>query len=137
MSEPHTPTEVQNVVVQWFQIARGVAQGQLTPEEGVAGLQALIELYPEDRDWLQEEVETIWRQFGLDVVDYIQTGQGTYWEKVRRIVTALIDERLEHSRALALLEQLDAQHPEFHDNTTRLIEGIGTSPLRRLLDMDV
>ncbi len=136
MDEIQLAIETQDVAVQWFQIAKGVAQGQLTPEEGIAGLQALAEAYPADHDWLQEEIETIWRQFGLDVAERIREAQTGYWEKIRQIVMALLDERLDHARALELLSLISAQHPEHAAQTARLVQGIQDSPLRHYLEID-
>jgi len=136
MDEIQLSIETQDVAVQWFQIAKGVAQGQLTPEEGIAGLHALAEAYPTDRDWLQEEIETIWRQFGLDVAEHVRAGYGSYWEKIRQVVTALLDERLDHARALELLALIDAQHPEHTAQTAHLVKGIRESPLRHYLEKD-
>lgn len=126
-----------SVAMQWFQIAKGVAQGQLTPEEGVAALHALAMSFPDDRDWLQEEIETIRWQFGLDVAEAIQEGRGSYWEKIRLILTALLDERLDHARALHLLSLVAEQHPDQAEQTARLIEGLDNSPLRHLLDAEL
>ena len=137
MSETELPTDVQEITFQWLQIANGVAKGRLAPEEGVTMLKRLAkEAHPEDREWLQDEIETIRRQFGLDVAEQIQDGQGDYWDKLRMVIEALLDERLDHERALALLGAIDAQHPEQTEQTTKLIAGIADSPLRRLLRSD-
>jgi thioesterase domain-containing protein len=136
MAEAENQTEVREVVFEWLQIASGVAQGLLAPEEGVAMLQALAEAHPADRDWLQEEVGTIRHQFGLDIADLIRNGESSYWDKLRLVIKALLDERMDHELALALLRTIDAQHPEHAEQTAALINGIENSPLRRLLDMD-
>lgn len=137
MAETELPTDVQEITFQWLQIANGVAKGRLAPEEGVTMLKRLAEeAHPEDREWLQDEIETIRRQFGLDVAEQIQDGQGDYWDKLRLVIEALLDERLDHERALALLGAIDAQHPEQTEQTTKLIAGIADSPLRRLLRSD-
>lgn len=136
MAEAETPTDVEEVTFQWIQIANAVAQGRLTPEEGVAGLQALAEQYPADRDWLQDEIETIRQQFALDVADSIRDSQSSYWDKLGAVMQALLDERLDHKRALELLGIIDADHPEHSGQTAKLIDGIADSPLRRYLEMD-
>jgi hypothetical protein len=136
MAEAETPTEVAEVTFQWMQIANAVAQGRLTPEEGITGLQALADAHPADRSWLEDEIETIWRQFGLDVARRIRSGQGNYWDKLRSVLDALLGDRLEHDRALELLMAIDAQHPEHTQQTGKLIRGIADSPLRRLLRAD-
>ncbi len=128
--------EVQKAAFEWLQIASGVAQGLLAPEEGVSGLQALAEAFPADRDWLQEEIETIRRQFGLDVAARICDGQDSYWAKVRSLVDALLDDRMDYDRALTLLRTIDAQHPEHAEQTATLIDGIENSPLYQCLMMD-
>lgn len=133
MAEAKTQTDVQEVAFEWLQIASGVAQGLLAPEEGVVGLQALAEAYPADRDWLQEEAETIQRQFGLDVAERIHNGEGSYWAKLRLVILALLDERMDHERALTLLRTIDVQHPEHAEETARLIDGIENSPLYQYL----
>jgi hypothetical protein len=136
MAKAEVPADVQEITFQWMQIASGVAQGRLAPEQGVTMLQALAEDHPDDREWLQEEIETIRRQFGLDIAENISDGQGDYWEKLRLVIEALLDERLDHERALALLQTIDTQHPEHTAETSRLLEGIADSPLRRLLKSD-
>jgi hypothetical protein len=136
MAEAELPVDVQEITFQWMQIASGVAQGRLAPEQGVTLLQALAEAHPEDREWLQDEIETIRRQFGLDVAERISAGRGAYWEKLRLVIEALLDERLDHERALALLQAIDAQHPEHTAETSKLLDGIADSPLRQLLKRD-
>ncbi len=136
MAEAETPTDVQEVAFKWMQIANAVAQGRLTPEDGVNRLEALAEENPEDRDWLRDEIETIRQQFGLDVADSIRSGEGSYWDKLGSVMQALLDERLDHERALELLRLIDADHPEYAEQTAKLIDGIADSPLRRYLDMD-
>ncbi len=137
MSETELPTDVQEITFQWLQIANGVAKGRLAPEEGVALLETLAaEALPEDREWLQDEIETIRRQFGLDVAEQIRAGEGDYWEQLRLVLEALLDERLDHERALDLLGAIDAQHPEQAEQTAKLIAGIADSPLRKLLSPD-
>jgi hypothetical protein len=128
--------DVEQVTVQWLQIANGVARGRLAPEEGAARLAALAEAHPEDREWLEDEVEMIRRYFALDVAERIHNGEGSYWDKLRQVVDALLDERLDHNRALELLTLIDAQHPEQTEETFKLISGIQESPLRRMLDTD-
>jgi hypothetical protein len=128
--------DVEQVTVQWLRIANGVARGRLTPEEGAARLEALAEAHPEDREWLEDEVEMIRRYFALDVAESIRGGEGSYWDKLRQVIDALLDERLDHDRALELLTLIDNQHPEQTEETFRLISGIQESPLRRLLDRD-
>jgi len=137
MSETELPTDVQEITFQWLQIANGVAKGRLAPEEGVAMLRRLAEeALPEDREWLQDEIDTIRRQFGLDVTEQVGEGRGDYWEKLHLVLEALLDERLDHERALALLGAIDAQHPEQTEQTAKLIAGIADSPLRKLLNSD-
>ena len=136
MAGEKTQTEAQEVTFEWIQIASGVAQGLLDPEEGAAMLQALAEAHPADYEWLQEEVETIRRQFGLDIVDYVHHSQGSYWDKLRSVIMGLLDERLDHVHALALLREIDAQHPEQTEQTGSLIEGIENSPLYQFLMME-
>lgn len=136
MAETETPTDVEEVTFKWMQIANAVAQGRLVPEQGIAKLQALAEAHPADNDWLQDEIETIRRQFGLDVAERIRDGQGNYWDKLRSVIDALLDDRLDHDRALELLTAIDAQHPEHAEQTAKLISGIADSPLRQLLQMD-
>jgi len=136
MAETEIPADVRTVTLQWMQIANGVARGQLAPEQGVALLQALAEAHPADGPWLQDEIETIRRQFGLDVSERIHAGQGSYWDKLRSVLDALLDERMDHERALSLLALIDAQHPEQTEQTTKLITGIENSPLRQLFDSD-
>lgn len=133
MAREKTQIEVQEVTFEWIQIASGVAQGLLEPEEGAAMLQALAEAHPADYEWLQEEVETIRHQFGLDIADYVHHGQGSYWDKLRVVIMGLLDERLDHKNALALLRTIDAQHPAQTEQTTALIEGIESSPLYQFL----
>lgn len=129
-------TDVQVVAFEWMRIASGVAQGVLAPEEGVAGLLALAELHPADRDWLREEAEMIQRQFGLDVAARVHAGEGSYWSKLRCVIDALLDERLDFDRALTLLRTIDAQHPEQTAQTAVLIDGIENSPLYQFLIAD-
>lgn len=126
--------DVEPVTVQWLQIASGVARGRLAPAEGAARLEALAEAHPDDREWLEDEIEMIRRYFALDVAESICNGEGSYWDKLRRVIAALLDERLDHDRALELLTLIDTQHPEQTEETFRLISGIQKSPLRRLLD---
>lgn len=133
-SGSQTDVGVEQVTVQWLQIANGVARGRLAPEEGVARLEALAEAHPEDREWLEDEVEMIRRHFGLDVAESVRKGEGSYWDKLRRVIDALLDERLDHERALELLALIDSQHPEHAEETFKLISGIKESPLRRILD---
>ncbi len=128
-----TRIEIQEVTLEWIRIASAVAEGLLGPEDGAVMLQALAEAHPADYDWLQEEVETIRHQFGLDIVDHIHHGQGSYWAKLRLVVTGLLDERLDHEHALELLRSIDAQYPEQTEQTTLLIEGIENSPLYQFL----
>lgn len=135
-SASQTDVEVEQVTVQWLQIANGVARGRLAPEEGAARLAALAEAHPEDREWLEDEVEMIRRHFGLDVAEIVRKGEGSYWDKLRRVIDALLDDRLDHERALELLTLIDSQHPEHTEETFKLISGIGESPLRRILDTD-
>jgi hypothetical protein len=125
--------EIQEVTLEWIRIASAVAEGLLGPEDGAVMLQALAEAHPADYDWLLEEVETIRRQFGLDIADYVHNGQGSYWAKLRLVVTGLLDERLDHEHALELLRVIDGQHPEQTKQTTVLIEGIENSPLYQFL----
>jgi len=134
MGEMDISIKAQDVAIQWFQIAKGVAQGQLTPEEGVGGLRTLADAFPQDSDWLYEEIETIRHQFGLDVIERIQADEGVYWEKIRWVVTALLDERLDHARTLTLLSLINTQHPEHDEKTARLMQGLQDSPLRHYLD---
>ena len=136
MAEAETPTDVQGITFKWMQIAQAVARGRLASEEGVIMLQALAEAHPADRDWLQDEIETIRRQFGLDVAKSIRDGQGSYWEKLHSVIDALLDERLDHQRALELLRLIDADHPEHTEQTARLVSDIADSPLRQFLEMD-
>jgi hypothetical protein len=136
MAEEETSADAHEVTFQWIQIAQAVARGRLAPEEGVARLRALADEYPADRDWLWDEIETIRRQFALDVAEDICNGQGSYWDKMGSIMQALLDERLDHERALELLWLIDADHPEHAEQTARLIDGIANSPLRRLLETD-
>jgi hypothetical protein len=136
MAEADTPTDIEEITFQWIQVARAVARGRLTPEEGISRLQALADEHPADRDWLQDEIETIRQQFGLDVAESIRGGQGSYWDQIGALMEALLDERLDHERALELLRVIDAGHPEHSDQTAKLIEGIAASPLRRYLDTD-
>jgi hypothetical protein len=127
---------IQEATFEWLQIVSGVAQGLLAPEEGITMLQALAEAHPADRDWLLEEAETIRRQFGLDVADRIRAGEGGYWDKLLSVVEALLDERMEHERALELLALIDEQHPEHTEQTNALLSDIEDSPLRRFLEMN-
>jgi hypothetical protein len=135
-SGSQTDVEVEQVTVQWWQIANGVARGRLAPEEGVARLEALVEAHPEDREWLEDEVQMIRRHFGLDVAESVRKGEGSYWDKLRRVIDALLGERLDHERALELFTLIDTQHPEHAEETFKLISGIKESPLRRILDTD-
>jgi hypothetical protein len=136
MAEADSPTGAEGITFQWIQIANAVAQGRLPPEEGVARLQALANEHPEDQEWLRDEIETIQQQFGLDVVNSIRDGQGSYWDKVGAVMQALLQERLDHTRALELLHVIDADHPEHAEQTAKLIDDIGNSPLRWYLETD-
>ena len=136
MAEAETPAGEQTVTSEWMRIGSRVAEGLLTPEDGIAALQALAEAHPDDRDWLQEEVEMIQHRFGLDIVARICAGSDGYWDKLLSVIEALLDERLDHKRALALLETIDTQHPEHAENTAALKSDIENSPLRQLLAMD-
>ena len=136
MTEAKTPTDVQEIALEWMQIARAVAWGRLTPEEGVGQLRALADTSPEDRVWLEDEIETIRHRFGLDVAENIRDDRHSYWDKLGAVMQALLDERLHHERALELLEQIDRDYPEQNEQTAKLIEGIAASPLRRYLDPD-
>jgi hypothetical protein len=136
MAGAETQTEVREVAFEWLRIASGVAQGLYAPEEGIAMLQALAQAHPADREWLQEEAETIRHQFGLDVADRIQAGAGSYWDKLCSVIDALLDERLDHGHALALLRTLDDQHPEHAEQIAALIDGIENSPMRQYLDTE-
>ena len=136
MAESEAPKDVHGVTFEWMQITQAVARGRLAPEEGVSKLQALAETNPADRDWLQAEIETIRQQFGLNVAKRVRDDQGSYWEKLRSVIEALLDERLDHDRALDLLKLIDADHPEHAEQTARLMSGIADSPLRRFLGMD-
>ncbi len=131
-----TRIEIQEVTLEWIRIASEVAQGMLGPEDGAAMLQALAEAHPADYDWLQEEVETIRHQFGLDIVDYVHHSQSSYWDKLRAVIMGLLDERLDHMHALALLREIDTRHPEQAEQTSALIEGIEDSPLYQFLLME-
>ena len=124
----------EGVVFEWMRITQAVARGRLVPEEGVARLQALAEAHSADRCWLQDEIETIRRQFALDVTQSVHSGQGGYWDKLRAVIGALLDERLDHGRALELLQRIQTDHPEHAGQVAQLIDGIATSPLRELLD---
>ncbi len=136
MAGAETQTGVQEVAFEWLRIASGVAQGLYAPDEGVAMLQALAQAHPAERAWLQEEAETIRHQFGLDVADLFQPGVGSYWDKLCSVIDALLDERLDHGRALALLRTLEDQHPEHAEQTAALIDGIEHSPMRQYLEME-
>ena len=136
MAEAESQTEVQTVTLEWMQITNGVAQGSLAPEEGIAALQALAEAHPAERDWLQAEAEMIRCQFGLDIATRIREGAGSYWDKLLSVIEALLDEHLDHERALVLLETIHAQHPEHTETTAALISNIKDSPLRQFLEMD-
>jgi hypothetical protein len=127
--------EIQEVAFEWLRIASGVAQGLLAPEEGVVMLQALAEACPADCDWLREEIQTMRRQFGLDVADAIRNKQGSYWDKLLSVVETLLDERIDHARALELLAVIDEQHPEHTEQTLALISDIVDSPLYQFLEM--
>ena len=136
MTETETPADVQDVTVQWMQIANAVAHGQLTPEDGVSRLCALAEESPDDREWLDEEIDIIRRNFALDVVESVRGGQGSYWEKLRLVIEALLNDRLDHDRALILLRVIDKDHPEHAEHTARLVDGIADSPMRQYLRED-
>ncbi len=136
MAESNSPIGAEGITFQWIRIANAVAQGRITPEEGVAQLQVLAKEHPEDQEWLQDEIETIQQQFGLDVVNSVREGQGSYWDKVGAVMQALLQERLDHIRALELLRIIDADHPEHTEQTTSLIDDIGNSPLRWYLETD-
>jgi hypothetical protein len=127
----------QELTVKWMQIANAVAHGRLMPEEGIAELEALAESHPVDREWLRDEIETIRRQFGLDVTDHVERDLVGYWEKMRLVIDALLDDRLDHERALRLLKSIDAQHPEQAQQTERLIAGLAESPMRRAMNEEV
>jgi hypothetical protein len=131
MAETETPTDVEDVTLQWLKIANAVAWGRLSPEEGVAELSGLADAHPANRDWLDEEIEIIERQFALDVVRSVRGGQEGYWDKLRLVIRALLDERLDHDQALKLLKLIDLNHPEYSAHTARLIDGIAASPLRQ------
>jgi hypothetical protein len=131
MAETETPTDVDDVTLQWLQIANAVAWGRLSPEEGVAELKGLAEAHPGNRDWLNEEIDIIERQFALDVVKSVRGGREGYWDKLRLVIRALLDERLDHDQALQLLKLIDLDHPEHAAHTARLVDGIAASPLRR------
>jgi len=137
MAKTETPTDVQDVTSQWLEIANAVAQGRLSPENGVARLQGLAENHPEDRDWLDEEIDIIRRQFALDVIESVRAGREGYWPKLRLVIGALLDERLDHDQALELLKLIDLDHPEHAEHTARLIDGIADSPLRQGRGVDV
>ena len=124
----------EGVVFEWMRITQAVARGRLAPDEGVARLRTLAEAHPADRCWLQDEIETIRRQFGLDVTQSVHSGPGSYWDKLRAVIEALLDERLDHDTALELLQRIQTDHPEHAEQIARLIEGIAASPLRQLLD---
>jgi hypothetical protein len=134
MVQGKNPAEGTDVAFLWMQIASGVARGRLTPEEGVARLRELAQAHPADREWLQEEMETIRTQFGLDVTEAVRAGQGGYWGKLLAVIEALLSDRMEHARALDLLRSIDAQYPEHTERTTRLIADITDSGLRRFLN---
>jgi hypothetical protein len=136
MAEAETSTEVQDVAFKWMQIAKAVARGGMEPEEGIEELEALAEAHPTDRQWLLDEIETIRVQFGLDVTESIRDDRGTYWDKLGAVMQALLDERLDHKRALELLRHIDARHPEHKEQTAKLVDGIAESPLRRYLDSE-
>jgi hypothetical protein len=133
MAGKETQIGLQDVTLEWIRIASAVAEGLLAPEDGAVMLQALAEAHPADYEWLREEVETIRHHFGLDIVEYVRHGQGSYWTKLRLVITGLLDERLDHAHALELLRALNAQHPEHTEQTTVLIEGIENSPLYQFL----
>ena len=133
MAESEAPKDLQGVTFEWMQITQAVAQGRLAPDEGVARLKVLADANPADRGWLQDEIETIQQQFGLNVAEIVRDDQSSYWEKLRSVIDALLDERLDHDRALDLLKLIDAAHPEHSEHTTRLVSGIADSPLRRFL----
>jgi hypothetical protein len=134
MAETGSSTDVQDVTSQWLQIANAVAWGRLTPEQGVARLRGLAEHHPGDRAWLDEEIDIIERQFALDVVESVREGRDGYWDKLRLVIRALLDERLDHDQTLGLLELIDLDHPEYSEHTARLIVGISDSPLRQDTD---
>jgi hypothetical protein len=136
MPKTGTPAGVQDVTVQWMQITGAVAHGRLSPEDGVAKLQALADAYPKERDWLEEEIKTIRWQFALDVAEQVREHRGSYWDRLRMVIQALLEERLDHNRALLLLKIIDADHPEHAEHTARLIDGIAESPMRQSLDTD-
>lgn len=134
MAETGTPTDVHDVTSQWLQIARAVARGLLSPKDAVARLRGLAEEHPGDRDWLDEEIDIIQRQFALDVVESVRDGQEGYWDELRLVIRALLDERLDNDQALELLKLIDLNHPEHAEHTARLIDGIAESPLRQGID---
>jgi hypothetical protein len=134
MVKAKTPTDVQEVALKWMQIARAVAWGRLPPEQGVRQMEALAEAYPADREWLEDEIDTMRHQFGLDVAESIRDDRATFWNKLGAVIQALLDERLDHDRALELLERIDRDYPEHHEQIGKLIEGIAASPLRRYLE---
>jgi hypothetical protein len=136
MAEAENSAGEQTVTSEWMRIGSSVAEGVLTPQDGIAALQALAEAHPDDRDWLQEEMEMIRHRFGLDIADLICDGTGGYWDKLLSVIEALLDERLDHKLALALLETINTQHPEYAEDTTALKSDIENSPLRQLLTMD-
>jgi hypothetical protein len=136
MTDTEDPTDADDAAFLWMQVANHVARGRFTPEEGVARLQGLVKTHPEDREWLLEEIETIRQQFGLDVADVVHDSQASYWEKLRAVIEALLEERLDHERSLELLERIADQHPEHLERTRTLINDIGNSELRRYLDPD-
>lgn len=135
MAEEEASPDVQEVTFKWMQIAQAIARGRMSPEDGVARLNALAEAHPKDRDWLTDEADTIRRHFGLDVAESIRAGQGNYWDKLRSLVDALLDERMDHERALELLHLINSDHPEHTEQTSKLINGIADSPLRQILDL--
>jgi hypothetical protein len=70
----------------------------------------------------------------LNVAEIVRDDQPSYWDKLGAVIQALLDERLDHERALELLEQIDRDYPEQNEQTANLIEGIAASPLRRYLN---
>ena len=133
MEEKSVQIDTKDVTLEWMRITSSVAHGELSPVTGAAMLQKLSDASPSDSEWLKLEMETIRRQFGLDIDEKIYDDTGTYWSKLNQIIEALLDERLEHDHALSLLEVLNVQYPTHSKRTSGLIDEIRSSPLYQIL----
>jgi hypothetical protein len=121
----------------WLAVAGAVADGRVSPQDGITQLRALQAQHPDDAEWLEEEIDTIRWTFGMDVEDLVARDEPSYWDKVLSVTEGLLEERITPSQALALLQRVRERYPEHLAHVQKLIDDITQSPLWQLMEADV